>query len=278
MASAWQLMEALDKRGGASRIVARNIIATARTVKNTRANRHLSLVRWSPSRDAWIHRWPSGRVVDAARWSTPEKWATGGGHYDMSDLLWSNYKPRAGDTVFDVGAGHGGETFFLASLVGERGTVVSIEAAPAPFEKLRDMVRLNGWKHVEPVQVALSDRAGTLSITDDESNWVEGNIYSEGGVSVPAATFDDLCAERGITTVDWVKMNIEGAEKEAVRGMERMAPHVRHMTISCHDFLGTEWGRSKDQVLLWLHDHGFQTRVRGSELTWDANYVYAWRE
>lgn len=197
----------------------------------------------------------------------------------MADLLWSNYRPQAGDVVFDIGAGHGGETFFLAPLVGPTGRVVAVEAAPGPFRRLDELVQLNGWCQVETVQVALADKAGTLTITDNEEDWIGGNLYdgAAGGVEVPATTFDDLCVKYGITEVAWVKMNIEGAEKDALRGMERMAPHVRHMTISCHDFLGTEWGRSKDQVLAWLDDHGFETRIRDTGPGWEANYVYAWR-
>ncbi|WP_165356965.1 FkbM family methyltransferase [Nocardioides zhouii] len=262
-----------------SQLVARTIIGVAKSLKDTTANRHLSVVRWSPTRQAWIHRWPGGLVIDRKRWSTPEEWATNG-DYDMPDLLWTEYQPKPGDTVIDVGAGHGGETYFLASMVGERGKVLAVEAAPRPFGRLQEMVEINGWEHVHPVQVALSDRVGTVRITDDEDNWIAANIYADAtdGVDVSATTFDDLCQDHGITTVDWVKMNIEGAEKDAIRGMERMAPHVRHMTIACHDWLGTEWGRSREQVLTWLHDHGFRTRLHGRENTWDGDYVHAWRD
>ena len=273
---AWETVDKLDQRGGASQLVARAIIGAAKSVKDTAANRHLSTVRWSPARQRWLHRWPAGRVMDQDRWSSPHHWATRG-DYDMADLLWSKYRPKPGDTVVDVGAGHGGETFFLASMVGEHGKVVAVEAAPAPFGRLQELVEMNGWENVQPVQVALSDRPGTVTISDDEANWLSGNIFEGDGVEVAATTFDDLCAERGITRVDWVKMNIEGAEKDALRGMERMAPHVHHMTIGCHDWLGTEWGRSREQVLAWLHDHGYTT-AHGVENTWDGDYVHAWRE
>lgn len=39
-----------------------------------------------------------------------------------------------------------------------------------------------------------------------------------------------------------------GADKDPVRGMKRIAPHVRHMTIPPHDFPRTAWGLSKDLV------------------------------
>lgn len=170
MRRAWKLVNGLDEKGGLKQIIARGIIGVAKSAKDTVSNRQLSVVRWSGRRDGWVHSWPTGRIIDPQRWSTPEDWATGGGYYDMADLLWCNYEPKAGDTVFDIGAGHGGETFFLASLVGEHGRVVSVEAAPGPFRRLEELVKLNGWRQVEPVQVALADRSGTVSITDDEAN------------------------------------------------------------------------------------------------------------
>ena len=124
---------------------------------------------------------------------------------------------------------------------------------------------LNGWDNVEPRQVALAAAPGTVSMSDAE-DWVAGNVFEGGGAEVQAVTLDDLCAELRVERVDWLKMNIEGAEKDAVLGMERMAPHIRHLTISCHDFLGTEWGRSKDQVVSWLRRsriHGGRARPDG---------------
>ena len=180
--------------------------------------------------------------------------------------------------VFDVGAGDGGETFYLAEMVGGGGRVVSVEASPSPFRQLEELVRLNGWAQVSPLNVALTSTPGTVSISDDPEQWVAGNIYeSEGSVDVEARTFDDVCTTLGIEHVDWVKMNIEGAEKDALRGMERMAPHIQNFTISCHDFLGTEWGRSQDEVFGWLKAHGFTAEMRGEGDFVQQLYVYAWR-
>ena len=156
--------------------------------------------------------------------------------------------------------------------------MVSIEAAPSPFRRLQDLAHRNMWTQVTPLNVALTSTAGTVSISDDPEQWVAGNIFeSEGSVEVEARTFDEICNDLGIERVDWVKMNIEGAEKDALRGMERMAPHIGNLTISCHDFLGTEWGRSKDEVLAWLEAHGFTAEMRDKGDFVQQLYVYAWR-
>lgn len=250
----------------------------AKTTVDSARHRRLVLTRWSPSENRWHYRWPEGRVADEGRWKDAQGWATRGFYYGMDDLLFRRYRPSAGDVVVDVGAGDGGETFYLARMVGDSGMVVSVEAAPSPFLQLEDLVRRNGWTQVTPLNVALASTPGTISISDDPDRWVAGNIFeSEGSVVVEARTFDDICQSLGIESVDWVKMNIEGAEKDALRGMERMAPHIRNFTISCHDFLGTEWGRSKDEVLAWLEAHGFTAEMRGDGDFVQQLYVYAWR-
>ncbi|HPZ48931.1 MAG TPA: FkbM family methyltransferase [Propionibacteriaceae bacterium] len=124
----------------------------------------------------------------------------------MADLLWRPYRPRPGDVVLDIGAGNGGETFYLAEMVGAAGRVIAIEAAPGPYAALQELVELNGWPQVEALHVAVSDKAGTLRIED-----------------------------------------------------------VDH------------WGRTKDFVLAWLTEHGFQARVRGEGDFVQALYVYASR-
>lgn len=249
-----------------------------RTTRDLVKERRAVFLWWSPGLGLWLHRWPEGRAADVRWWRTAHAWATEGGMHDMNDLLWRHYAPKAGDVVLDIGAGHGGETFFLAPMVGPTGRVLAVEAAPAPFRRLSDLVCRNGWRNVILEEVALSDRAGTVSISGDE-NWITGNIYDgTGTVQVEAVTLDELCTKHGIDHIDWLKMNIEGAEREAVRGMERMAPNIRHLTISCHDFLGTEWGRSKVVVIEWLTGHGFEVIEHGPGPAWAEDYVYAHRE
>ena len=81
-----------------------------------------------------------------------------GESYDFEELMFSYYRPGPGDVVVDVGAGHGGETFALANMVGPDGSVLAIEAAPDTYRRLEQLCRLNGWKQVETIQAAVSDK------------------------------------------------------------------------------------------------------------------------
>ena len=111
--------------------------------------------------------------------------------------MFLHYRPGPGDVVIDVGAGRGGETFALAHMVGPGGSVLSIEAAPDTFRRLKQLCRLNEWKQVEAIHAAVSDKRGTLTISDGAES-VAANVFEAGTSEVPAVTLDDLCLERGI--------------------------------------------------------------------------------
>lgn len=268
---------AIDRQGGWIARGGRLLLGPVWSARAMIRHRQIRTLRWSPRQSAWIHRWPEGRVADARRWEEWRDWAMEGESYDFEELMFSYYRPAAGDVVIDVGAGHGGETFALAKMVGPDGSVLAIEAAPGTYRRLEHLRQLNGWKHVETLHAAVSDEPGIVTISDGP-DWVAANIFESGVTAVPAVTLDDLCRERGITRIDWLKMNIEGAEKEAIRGMDRIAPMIRNVTISCHDFLGTEWATSKSEVVGWLVAHGFSVRGREYDRRTAAHdYVYAWR-
>ena len=123
------LAHRVDDRPGLLRDVVRAGYGAAKTALDSVRHRGPVVTRWSPKDQRWHYRWPEGRAVDTGRWRDAQGWATRGFYYGMADLLWRRYRPRPGDVVLDIGAGNGGETLYLASLVGPTGRVLAIEAA-----------------------------------------------------------------------------------------------------------------------------------------------------
>jgi len=143
-------------------------------------------------------------------------------------------------------------------------------------------VEVNRWTNVEVVEAAVAAESGTLTITDDETSELN-DVFRGGDIQVRAVTLDDLAEEYGIEQIDYLKMNIEGAEKLAVRGMEQIADRVIHAFIACHDFLYdrdpnevTAQARTHDEVLSWLTDHCFEVRERPEDpRDWVSRNLYA---
>jgi FkbM family methyltransferase len=188
---------------------------------------------------------------------------------DTKEYWLQHYRPRDGDIVVDVGAGRGEDTLTFSRAVGKGGRVIAIEGHPVTFAILKSFCQLNGLANVTPVQVALMDKPGIVRMVESRSSWMENAIDTDerdGGIPVRAATLDQVCDAEGIDRITFLKVNIEGAERRALLGMESVLPHVEQICVACHDFradLGHgEHFRTRGFVEKFLLDRGFVLRGR----------------
>ncbi len=132
--------------------------------------------------------------------------------------------PRSGDIVLDCGAHIG--TFTRAALRAGARLIIAIEPAPVNLECLRRNLRAEiqaGRAIVYPKGVW--DRETTLTL-DEDDGFTSGDTFvpdmhrSTGhpGPRVPLTSIDNLVAELALNRVDFIKMDIEGAEKQALVG------------------------------------------------------------
>jgi len=197
------------------------------------------------------------------------------------DLWLGTYEPevaravrdlaRPGMTAYDLGANIGYVTMLLAKAVGERGRVISVEALPDNVDRLRAALRLNRMEArvtVVPKAVGAADRSGRFLV---HSSPGMGRLESTPGrtagfemsIEVDVVSMDDLAYSQGNPLPDLVKMDLEGGEGEALRGMERLLREVRPiLLIEVH-------GRAAaDDVwnLLTPAGYGLQDLERGSRI------------
>lgn len=147
-----------------------------------------------------------------------------------------------GDVVIDAGANIGVFTVMASFLVGDTGTVISVEPDPENIAGLRKNIKLNNLKNVIIVDRALFQESDmTLNL---RSNGTMSSILSENGYniehnynrySVKTVTFDDMISGRGINP-SILKMDIEGAEKFALKGAAKTLRSIRCMEAEIHDF------------------------------------------
>jgi FkbM family methyltransferase len=146
---------------------------------------------------------------------------------------------REGMIAVDAGAHAGRYSHAMSMLVGPTGRVLTIEPSPGSVRRLRQRVRAQRLDNVVIEPLAVSDAAGTATLNeygDGLSSWSTlGNpahrrqahdpstaIPVQQAVEVPLARLDDLCEWHGIERVDYLKLDVEGAEPAAARGLERM--------------------------------------------------------
>jgi FkbM family methyltransferase len=192
------------------------------------------------------------------------------------------YLPREGDTIVDVGAGTGWETLLFSRSVGVSGRVISIEAHPRVFRCLSKMCAENRLENVTLVQAAVADQKGEVQLSDSPEHEANGIIGVVSGIRVACTTLDYIFRSLELSRVDFLKMNIEGAERLALSGMGEMLRKTKSVCIACHDFLANGGGpdelRTKADVIAFLKQNDFVVSLRESEGDFLRNYVYGLNE
>jgi FkbM family methyltransferase len=226
---------------------------------------------------AWIHHYRGAKIPHAelGRAAPPAVFTR-----DVRDTVFYEYTPQQGDVVFDVGAGVGSETLLFSRLVGATGRVVAIEAHPRTYNRVVELCRANGLSNVTTLQVAAAESDGATTISNRRDHvrntTVDGD---EAGIQVEAGRLETIASSLGITHIDLLKMNIEGAEVSALRGLGELLARTRHVCIACHDFLANEGGadslRTKAAVRELLLERGFELRSHDDAPDpWTRDYVY----
>ncbi len=137
-----------------------------------------------------------------------------------TQLVRASVKPGA--TAVDVGANIGYYTLQFAKLVGPSGKVFAFEPDPTNFSVLEKNVRRYGFRNVVCLNQAVCDRSGTVQLYLSEGNPGDHRIYdsseSRQSIAVSAVRLDDYFA-RYPDKIDFIKIDVQGAEDSVLRGM-----------------------------------------------------------
>ena len=145
-----------------------------------------------------------------------------------------------GGTVVDAGAHIGAFTLMAARRVGPAGRVLSFEPSPGTQEVLRSNVRFNGLSWVKIFPAALADASGTapfyVASATAESPFSDTltPLPGRAQVEVPVRRLDDVLAEEGITSVDLLKMDVEGAELRLLEGASKTLARTQRVVMEVH--------------------------------------------
>ncbi|MBI3517473.1 MAG: FkbM family methyltransferase [Proteobacteria bacterium] len=201
---------------------------------------------------------------------------------------------RPDAVIFDVGAssGHSVERFLS---VFERAIIHSFEPQTAAFSTLHH--RFGAHPGVRVNNVALADRIGiadlhrgsyheasSLLAFAPDSWWGKSqNVSADGTITVALDTIDHYCAEHAVTTIDLLKLDVQGAEPECLRGAQAMlaagAVRVVQVEIILHGIYERRGSFAAIEALLAPHGFHLVTLFdvtiapRGEILQLDAVYA-----
>ena len=137
---------------------------------------------------------------------------------------------KPGDTVIDAGANVGQYSLLASTQVGPSGQVHAFEPVPRNFAALSRNVQLNNLSNVRLNQIALWNEPSELVFErpeePDSNNGSFGAINpgnaastNQTRVTVPAIPLDQYVEENQLASVDFIKMDIEGASLSSSRAL-----------------------------------------------------------
>jgi FkbM family methyltransferase len=162
-------------------------------------------------------------VSDIRYYQTREVLATGLFEPTITRLFATLVNP--GDVVFDVGSNVGYFTILASRLVGPSGRVFAFEPLAINTAFIRASIAANHLQNVEVVEAFCGKREqDTVRMTvPTPDNLGTGSLvgadHSANACSVPTVTLSSFCRQRELNTIDFLKMDIEGAEVFAIPGM-----------------------------------------------------------
>jgi FkbM family methyltransferase len=170
---------------------------------------------------------------------------------------------RPGMTVIDIGAHHGYYTLLASRRVGPSGRVLAFEPSTRERNRLNLHLRLNRCKNVSVESCALgdADSAGQLFLAPtNESGFNSLRKPDVSGATTPISVvvqrLDDVLLKQQIRSVDFVKLDVEGAELSVLKGARELLTKRPRPTIlaEVQDVRTNPWGYEAKEIVRFLND------------------------
>jgi FkbM family methyltransferase len=174
-------------------------------------------------------------------------------YYDLGEWKFISRYLEAGMVYIDIGANQGYFTILAAKQVRDNGSVFAFEPSPREFRRLRRNLRLNGCNNVTLESHALGSYQGFTdfhmclgSQGSFSSIQLPGNDVTSPKrlIQVPITTLDSYVKRSNIRSVDLIKMDVEGAELEVLKGGLSVLTGTKRPVWMCEleDGRTRQWG------------------------------------
>ena len=182
---------------------------------------------------------------------------------------------KAGDVFYDIGANVGFFTIIAAKLVGNTGKVYAFEPGQGNASSIRHNAQLNNFTHVEVIEKAVSHSSGEGQLLLAQYSGGHALATADappdlaGEVTVDLVSIDDLIAQKQIQPPNFVKVDVEGAELDVLKGMtETIKTYKPTIIYEVDDGDRTAYERKYQELESFLQSFNYQ--VTQTENSYDT--------
>jgi len=188
------------------------------------------------------------------------------------------YKVQPNDVVIDAGANCGHLSIFFSKLVGQNGQIFAFEPDKFNIERIEKNKKLNKdlCDNIKIVDLLLWDKnelidfyeAGTVG---SSAIWMPDSAHC---VKKQAIRIDDWVVKNTIQKLDFIKMDIEGAEIEALAGCVETIKNLKpNFAIASYHIVNGEKTFIKVEQFFASMNYPFKTvKFRGNEIITFAGF------
>lgn len=185
------------------------------------------------------------------------------------------YKPKSGDIIFDCGAYCGDTSFIFSKLVGAAGKVYAFEPDPENFAMLLKNIEKHDLKNVIPINKGISSQSSTVFFNSDGNLGASITNSKNSSCQIEVISLSDAYMAFGIAKLDFIKMDIEGAEIEAIKGsIDFLSDHSINLSIANHVVNGKNTYVIIEDILK-QNGYEFETTNPSGNNTWSGLITYA---
>ena len=157
------------------------------------------------------------------------------GVYEKAETHFFESACRSGMTFLDVGANIGYYTALAARAVGPNGKVVALEPDPESYSYLEKTIDANSVGNVKSFRIAASNAPANLPLFISKDNRGDNRLYASADkrpqIEVEARPVDELLTENNISTVDLIKIDVQGYEPKVIAGLSETIARSPNLTI-----------------------------------------------
>jgi FkbM family methyltransferase len=198
----------------------------------------------------------------------------------ISIEYYRTYIPNPGDVIYDIGGELGLESRQFSLLTGGSGEVHVFECMPAHIKTLKNIQleypqmmlhEVACWDQNKILEFRIGNTPGSGTAVEDVKGQHGQSLANKEieSIQVQARRLDDIWRENGCHQVNFLKMDIEGAEYEALDGAKEILLSTNNVAIAAYHI--REGIPTAGKVAELLIKSGFKIRV-------DENlHVYGWR-
>ncbi len=223
-----------------------------------------------PAGRSWVGRvarLPNGMRIEVDPRDALGRTILRGGHWEPETISFLQSYLRSGMTFLDVGANIGLYSVIASRLVGRSGTVYSFEPHPLLYRVLRSNAKRNDCRNIVVNNYAIADRDGErllfLSSEDSFANTSlrpPARFYSGSSVPVRTVSLDSYVSSMALSQIDVIKLDIEGAELQALSGASTVLKEYAELVILVEfcDENTRQFGYSTADLASFLRSKGFK--------------------